>query len=148
MLFLNRTRTLVLDDQQVVLNRSIGNLPVDALFTVWQKAVLAKPERITYAVISDLTAWSGIISESDVRRMFKWSAQIHSDNQVSSKKLGRMAWIGRPGAGINLLSDMFNKIRPEPSFDAVSAEEAWALVMPEIAMPPEAKNFFKRRLLF
>ena len=148
MLFTNRTRSLILDDLQVVLMRAIGNLPASELFAGWQKAVLDKPERVTYAVISDLTAWSGIISESDVQMMIKWGVQVHSDFHVSSLKLGRMAWIGRTGAGIDLLSDMFNKIRPEPSFDAVTAEDAWALVMPGIVMPKAAIRFFKKRLLF
>ncbi|HIJ38829.1 MAG TPA: hypothetical protein HPP80_08020 [Rhodospirillaceae bacterium] len=148
MLFTSRTKSLVLDDQQVILNRSIGSQPVKDLFAGWQKAVLAQPERVTYAVISDITAWSGIILESDVRSMFKWSVRVHNDFQVPSEKLGRMAWIGRAGAGIDLLSDMFNKIRPEPSFDAATAEEAWALVMPGIPMPREANAFFKKWWLF
>jgi hypothetical protein len=148
MFLTNRTRSLILDEHQVVLTRAFGSLPVKELFGGWQKAVLAKPERVTYAIISDLTAWSGMISESDVRTMFKWSVQVHLDYQISSEKLGRMAWIGRAGAGIDLLSHMFNKIRPEPSFDAISAEEAWALVMPGMPMPDVAIRFFKKRLLF
>ena len=56
-----------------------------------------------------------------------------------------MALIGRAGAGINLLSDMFTALRAERSFHASTPAEAWQLVLPDIPMPNAAKTFFAKR---
>ena len=148
MALLSRFLTLALDDEKVVLTRSIGQLSVREMLSGWQKIVLQKPERINYSVINDLSDWSGLISEADVHEIIDWSAQTRQGHDVPSAKLGKMALIGRADAGINLLSDMFTALRAERSFHAAFPAEAWQLVLPGIAMPQEAKNFFKRGLLF
>jgi hypothetical protein len=43
---------------------------------------------------------------------------------------------------------MVNKIRPNHAFHTATVQEAWKLVMPDVAMPSVAKKFFGRRLIF
>ncbi|HIJ38830.1 MAG TPA: hypothetical protein HPP80_08025 [Rhodospirillaceae bacterium] len=142
---LSRFLSLALDEERIVLTRSIGTLGMRDLLSGWQKIVLQKPERINYSVINDLTEWSGLISEADVREIIEWSAQTRQGHDVPAGKLGKMALIGRAGAGINLLSDMFTALRAERSFHASTPAEAWQLVLPDIPMPNAAKTFFAKR---
>ena len=117
-------------------------------FRRWQTFILENPARVNYAVITDLTNWSGVISEDDVYSVIAWSSQVRIENNVPAAKLGRLAWIGRAGAGLNRLTDIFNAIRPGQAFHTASAQEAWELVMPDISMPVNAKNFFRKGKLF
>jgi hypothetical protein len=106
MAILSRFLSLALDQQRVVLTRSIGSLNVREMLSGWQKIVLQRPERINYSVINDLSDWSGLISEADVHEIIDWSAQTRKGHDVPPAKLGRMALIGRADAGINLLTDI------------------------------------------
>ncbi len=148
MAFISRYTTMPLDDLRVVLNRTVGDFPMREVLSRWQKQVLELPERVNYAIINDLMDWSGVISEDDVYGITAWSARFRAENNFPDARLGRLVWIGRPGAGLNLLTDMFNNIRPEQAYYTSSAADAWRLVMPDIAMPPIAKKFFRRRLIF
>jgi hypothetical protein len=148
MAFRNRYLYLPIDDLGVILVRAVGNMPMDESFERWQKIILENPARVNYAVITDLTNWSGVISEDYVYSVIAWSAQVRMENNAPPAKPGRLAWIGRPGAGLNLLTDMFNSIRADQAYHTSTAQDAWRLVLPGIAMPKIAKNFFKSRTLF
>jgi hypothetical protein len=144
----SRYASLPLDDLGVVLNRTVGDFPMREVLVRWQKQVLDRPERVNFAIINDLSEWTGVISEDDVYAITAWSARFRADNKFPDARLGRLAWIGRKGAGLNLLTEMFNNIRPQQAYHASSAQEAWELVLPEVKMPSKAKKFFKRGLIF
>jgi hypothetical protein len=139
---------VALDDLSVVIARVVGVMTLKERFGYWREILIENPARVNYAVITDLSQWSGFISEEDIYTIVAWYAQFRQENDVPHGQPGRLAWVGRDGAGLNLLVDMVNKIRPNHAFHTATVQEAWKLVMPDVAMPSVAKKFFGRRLIF
>jgi hypothetical protein len=148
MVFRKRNNYLSLDDLGIVLIRVTGNVTMKERFERWQKLILEKPARLNFAVITDLSDWSGVILEDEVYSIIAWNEQVRMEHNLPLENLRQLAWIGRTGGGLNQLTDRVNNIPGDQAYHVASAEEAWQLVMPGIPMPSKAKKFFSRGLLF
>ena len=148
MAFRKRNTYVALDDLGVVLIRVAGNVSLLERFERWEKLILESPVRLNFAVITDLSDWSGVISEDNIYSIVAWGDQVRAEHNVPPVDVRKLAWIGRAGACLDQMISIVNRIPGDRGYHATTAQEAWQMVKPGVPMPAMVKKFFKKRTLF